>query len=51
MAKKTGPNSGWIIVAASLFIGIGIGMSVGNVGAWTLIGLGAGFLAKYLLSK
>jgi hypothetical protein len=38
-----------VAVPAGLLIGIGVGVLVGEVVAWTLIGLGAGFAGMILL--
>ena len=38
-------------VPACLFIGIGVGLLTGQVAAFTLIGLGAGFLITFLSSR
>ena len=48
--KKLGKTSG-LLIAAGLFIGIGVGMLIGNTGAGTVIGLGVGFLAAYFAAK
>jgi len=38
-------------VPACLFIGIGVGLLTGQVAAFTLIGLGTGFLITFLVSR
>ena len=38
-------------IPAFLLMGIGIGLYVNQVAAFTLIGLGAGFLITFLFSK
>lgn len=38
-------------VPACLFIGIGAGILAGNIAAFTLMGLGAGLLITYLMSR
>jgi len=38
-------------IPAGLLIGIGVGMLTGQIAAYTLIGLGAGFLFAYLIVK
>jgi len=38
-------------IPACLFIGIGVGLLTGQVAAFTLIGLGSGFLITFLTSK
>ena len=43
-------KSDWL-VAAGLFIGLGIGFITGQIWGYTLIGLGLGLLATYLISK
>lgn len=40
-----------MIVAGSMFIGIGVGYLIGNVGAGTLIGLGVGFILEEILKR
>jgi len=51
--KKANKKQGWFCcnntVAAGLFIGIGVGLLVGNIGAFTLIGLGIGYLVDRLI--
>lgn len=36
---------------AAMFMGIGIGLLIGNVTAWTIIGMGIGFLLDALLRE
>tara|TARA_Y100000310_G_scaffold330486_1_gene402210 strand:- start:309 stop:461 length:153 start_codon:yes stop_codon:yes gene_type:complete len=48
MKHKVGPK---YLITAGLFIGIGVGMLIGEVAAGTLIGLGIGYLASYLENK
>ena len=38
-------------VPACLFIGIGVGLLTNQVAAFTLIGLGSGFLITFLVSR
>jgi|GEM_PF-5287847 len=38
-----------MIIGGCLFIGIGIGMWLGDVGPGALIGLGAGLILQYLV--
>ena len=44
--KKDNPEGTFI--PACLLIGIGIGLFTGNVAAWTMVGLGVGFLLMVL---
>lgn len=39
-----------LMIPAGLFIGIGYGLLTGNVAAYTIIGLGVGFLAMALMN-
>lgn len=48
--KKKANKSDWLI-PAGLFIGLGVGLITGEVAGFLLIGLGAGFLFTYLLTK
>lgn len=49
-AKKKEDIDG-IFVAAGLMIGLGLGFLIGNLVAWTIIGLGAGLLTMALMKK
>ena len=46
-SKKQNCRHG-MYVPAGMFIGIGVGMLIGNVAAGTLIGMGLGFLASII---
>ena len=50
MKKQTHDKSNWL-VAAGLFIGIGLGLITRQVWGYTLIGFGAGLSATYLISR
>lgn len=47
---KKDDKSGYV-VAAGLFIGLGIGFLTGNLVGWTCLGLGIGFIAVIFLKK
>lgn len=38
-----------MLIAGCLFVGLGIGMWLGDAGPGVLIGLGAGFVIQYLV--
>jgi hypothetical protein len=38
-----------VFIPAGLFIGIGVGLLIGNVAAGTLIGLGVGYIFAYVI--
>ena len=40
-----------MIIVGCLLWGIGIGQFVGNTGAGTLVGLGAGFIIEYIVGR
>ncbi|MBU0907105.1 MAG: hypothetical protein KKE05_03010 [Nanoarchaeota archaeon] len=50
MKDKKNDFSG-IAIPAFLLIGIGYGLLVGNVAAWTLIGLGLGFVIMLIIKS
>jgi len=43
MEKQKNKGQGALFIPAGLFLGVGLGLYFGNVGAWTLVGMGAGF--------
>jgi len=47
---KKHDKSDWLI-AAGLFIGLGLGLITGQVWGFLLIGFGLGLLATYLISR
>ncbi len=49
--KKDTSDSSGLFIPACLLIGIGIGIILDNVSAFTLIGLGLGFLCKWFFRK
>lgn len=49
--KESNHGSSGLAIPAFLLIGIGFGLMVGQVAAWTLIGLGVGFLIAFLFGK
>lgn len=53
MKKKTNNQKdvNGVLIPGGLLLGIGLGFLFGNIPAWTLIGLGGGFIAMYLTSK
>lgn len=53
MASQQDDQRNWggpegLAIPAGLFIGIGVGLLVGNVGAGGMVGLGCGFLAMMI---
>lgn len=51
MASSKKANIGGIVFVGCLFLGIGVGMLVDQVGAGTIIGLGIGFIAMAVINK
>lgn len=49
MKKKKDPNQE--IFVACMFIGLGIGIALNQTAPGVLIGLGVGFLAKWIVKK
>jgi len=48
--KNKCKNSG-VLFSAGMFIGIGVGLLTGEVAAYTMIGMGAGFAAMWYYGK
>ena len=48
--EKRKDKQDWL-VGAGLFVGLGVGLIIGNVAGFLLIGLGVGLLATYLASR
>ncbi|MFC1685481.1 hypothetical protein ACFLZZ_00480 [Nanoarchaeota archaeon] len=48
--KKESETSG-LLIPGGLLVGIGLGLITGQVAAYTLIGLGAGFIAMWFFRK
>jgi len=44
-------NISGLLIPGGLLIGIGIGMITGQIPAYTLIGLGAGFVAMFIFGN
>jgi hypothetical protein len=47
-------NMGALFIPAGILLGLGLGLLLGNAGAWMFIGLGAGFLGfaiTYIFKK
>jgi len=48
--KKESDNSG-VLIPAGLLVGIGVGLLLGKVVAFAVIGLGVGFLGMWIFRK
>ncbi|MBW3017455.1 hypothetical protein KY316_03705 [Candidatus Woesearchaeota archaeon] len=46
--KKKDNNPAGLLIPAGVLTGIGVGFLLDDVAAWTMIGLGAGFVAMFI---